>query len=387
MKNLLILALLFSINALAKTDKKMGDPSSKVNPINLKMSEIAGYLKDLAPYLSSEKEFTKEENAKNIRNGMSNLSAAFRDIHQQPEVQMMGLSINRDLMVSQIDEAKTIFENGNRIHSRFKIISATQICISCHLQLPDKQRKKFFNQSDVEKMKLEDFDRAEVLYIIRDFDKSMMWFDRYLAKVKKDDDDEKMVTAMNRKLNYYLRVLHDPAKAKASILKVSKQKNIPAHVKEQMKDWITSLEQPPIWPNFNALTAQDHEMEKFLKQFNKDSDEGPLFSSQIYTEVTDYQLMAILTEYLNAHPQTRFAADILYWLGILEGRVGENLFYSLGDVYFYTCADQYPTQPIAKDCYDQYLEDLHLWYMKNGKAVFPVEVEKKLQALKLKLKL
>jgi hypothetical protein len=88
-------------------------------------------------------------------------------------------------------------------------------------------------------------------------------------------------------------------------------------------------------------------------------------------------------DYYNAHPDTKFGAKILYWLAILDKRLNDDLFFSLGDYYLLACMENYPKDPVAKDCYESYLDDLEINYLAKGKH-FPSEIKiriKKLQKL------
>ena len=88
-------------------------------------------------------------------------------------------------------------------------------------------------------------------------------------------------------------------------------------------------------------------------------------------------------DYYNAHPDTKLGAKILYWLANLDKRVNDDLFFSLGDYYLMACMERYPKDPIAKECYESYMDDLEINYLGKDKD-FPPEIKtrvKKLQKL------
>lgn len=106
-----------------------------------------------------------------------------------------------------------------------------------------------------------------------------------------------------------------------------------------------------------------------MKTFIADDEEGPIFSLTNSSEVNDLNLSSILIDYYNAHPETKLGAKILYWMATLDKRVSDDLFFSLGDYYLIACMEKYPKDPIAKDCYESYVDDLEINYLGKDKEL------------------
>ena len=120
-----------------------------------------------------------------------------------------------------------------------------------------------------------------------------------------------------------------------------------------------------------------------MKGFIADEEEGPIFTVTDSTEVYDLNLSSILLDYYNAHPDTKHGAKILYWLAILDKRLNDDLFFSIGDYYLLSCMEKYSKDPIAKDCYEAYLEELELNYTSGDKSKeLPADVQRKLRELR-----
>ena len=60
----------------------------------------------------------------------------------------------------------------------------------------------------------------------------------------------------------------------------------------------------------------------------------------------------------------------------------DDLFYSLGDLYLVQCMEKYPEDPIAKDCFESYLEDMEFIYITKKKKEFPKDIVKKIEGYK-----
>jgi hypothetical protein len=123
-------------------------------------------------------------------------------------------------------------------------------------------------------------------------------------------------------------------------------------------------------------------MDKFLKNFISDEEEGPIFTATNSSEVYDLNLSSILLDYYNVHPETKLGGRILYWLAMLDKRLNDDLFFSLGDFYLLACMEKYSKDPIAKDCYEAYVEDMEINLISDKKDKKILDGNEKLMRLR-----
>ena len=90
----------------------------------------------------------------------------------------------------------------------------------------------------------------------------------------------------------------------------------------------------------------------------------------------------VLLNYLVENPNTELAPEILYWLSLVEHRMSQTYFFSLGDLYLKDCIKKYPTSPYAKKCYQEYADSIEAGY--TGSAGVDIPVEEKRELIKLK---
>lgn len=100
------------------------------------------------------------------------------------------------------------------------------------------------------------------------------------------------------------------------------------------------------------------------------------------SEVYDLNLSTILLDFYNTHPDTKLGGKILYWLAVLDKRINDDLFFSVGDYYLLSCMEKYSKDPVAKECFDAYQEDLEINYITKENKTFPPEIIEKLNSLK-----
>ena len=69
-------------------------------------------------------------------------------------------------------------------------------------------------------------------------------------------------------------------------------------------------------------------------------------------------------------------------MAILDKRINDDLFFSVGDYYLLSCMEKYSKDPVAKECFDAYQEDLEINYISKDKKTFPPEIIERLNTLK-----
>ena len=365
--------LVFFLNSgLAATKKKI-HPKMK-NHVRSEMKTISGIVRDLGLYIASEQEFVRPLNKSIIQSKLSELTVLFKNLKVHPVVDTQGLAMNQLVMTDQLEQTVELFKNDRKPLARAKFNAALNLCVSCHSQSPgtvNKEANKIFADKDIEKLKINDFERAELYFITRDFEKAIKLYDKFIFR------------ALERQLIYFVKFKKSYPEAKTYFEVYLKDKILNDKVAQLVGEWVKTLAGKSLWEQFDPATVKEVDMEKFMKTFIADDEEGPIFSATDSSDVYDLNLSSILMDYYNAHPETKLGAKILYWLATLDKRLNDDLFFSLGDFYLVTCMEKYPKDPVAKECFESYMDDLELNYLSKDKEL-PVHIKlrvKKLQKL------
>ncbi len=374
----LLSTFLLSAQAQTKTKKQIIPDTA----VRHKMNTISGTIRELGPYIASEQEFTKDKNKKTIEKHLAALSDLFKNLKQHPVIATQGLSLNQGIMTEQLMQTVNLFKTDKRSLARAKFTAALNLCVSCHTQSPGQSLEKLFHDKDIEEMKISGFEKAELYFITRDYEKAIGLYNQFLLKSKKTDDDELIFKALQRELIYYVRIRRNFTEGKASFDKLLKANVFNEKIAAEVKEWSKTLGGKTLWDNFDPALVKEEEMEKFMKTFINDEEEGPIFTVTDSSEVYDLNLSTILMDYYNAHPQTRLGAKILYWMAILDKRINDDLFFSVGDFYLLSCMEKYSKDPMAAACYEAYEEDLELNYISKDKKELPLAIIEKLNSLK-----
>lgn len=364
-----VLSLVFTSSLLAKTSTKSKKKVVKVDTnLRQEMNQISQKIRNLGPILASEENFSKEKNKTVIVTSLNDIQNKFKNLKKHPTIELQGLSINQLIMSEELKDVIHLVNKGKTAQGRAKLLSTLNLCVSCHSQSPGMQSTKLFSDADISNYQINNFEKAELYFVTRDYDKAINLYDDYLLKSKKTDDDELILKGLERQLIYYVKLKKDFTAGKNYFEGLLKKNTFSEGVTHEVNDWIKMLSGKPLWENFNASVVKEEEMDKFLKQFVTDDEEGPIFTTTNSSEVYDLNLSAILLDYYNAHPETKLGGKILYWLSILDKRINDDLFFSIGDFYLLACMEKYSKDPIAKDCYEAYVDDMQINLISNGKT-------------------
>ncbi len=366
----LCLALSFNVNAAKKNVE-----------IRKTMKGIAEELLELTPYIVSDQDFQSKKNKKIILKQVSLMKKGFAELSMHPSMNMSGLSLNRSVMSEQLSQIESLYKDQKFDLARYKFLSALNLCVSCHSQSEEKNIERIYTSSEKSGLLKANFEKAEYFYLTRQYENALKFYNLYINEFKKSEDDEKLFRSFERKLNYYIRVKRDYSLAKQNFTEDLKNKDIPNRVRAEVNDWLKILSGKSLWDGFDPKKVTDIEMDKFLKTFD-DHEEGPIFTVTDSTEVLDMDLSSILLEYYNFHPDTKLGAKILYWLAVLDKRLNDDLFFSLGDLYLVQCMEKYPQDPVARDCFETYVEDLEFYYLSKKSKNFPKEIKQKIENYK-----
>ncbi len=347
------------------------------------MKTIANIIQEMALFIASEQEFVKESNKLTIQQNLEDLNILFRNIKSHPVISMQGLSINQMIISEQLEQTVNLFKKNQKPLARAKLNATMNLCISCHSQSPglsQSKSKTIIDDNKIKKLKINEFDKAELLFVLREYSKAIAIYDNFLKNSKKADDDENVFKALERELIYFVKFKKDYTQAKAHFESLVKESHFDEKIKQEVNDWIKILSGKSLWEKFDSRLVKEEEMEKFIRTFIVDDEEGPIFSVTNSTDVYDLNLSSILIDYYNSHPETKLGPRILFWLAILEKRTNDELFFSLGDYYLLVCMEKYSKDPIAKECYEAYLDDLEINYLSKENK-FPEDIHLKLKKL------
>lgn len=356
--------------------------SSDVKPT---MHALFMNMQKLEPYMVDDIAFKDKKNEKVIKSSLKEMTELvknaehFNTIRKSPTFKISAQAIE-----NHFSEILKIYETGNKDYARWQLNSTVPLCMSCHTQAPSKSRKWHLDPKT--NNKLSNFQKAELLFMGRDFDEALEIYDSIINNFPKNKVQASYVEkAMERKVVIFSRVNRNFKEGITSIENNLKNKNLPPYLEENAKAW-AALFRIQIRNGFpDPKKANDSEIKKYVDRELKTGLWDDMVEASNPRLVKNLTVSGILYEYLNTNPNSKIKPEILYWLSLCDRQIKENLFYSLADLYLKECMNEYSKNPIAKKCFDEYKENTLLSYTGSAGTDLPEDVKKELDDLAIKV--
>jgi len=377
-----------------KEDKSLlGTPSAMTI-----MVDVFNQLKALTPYMMSSEEMNKKENEEKILSHLINLNQAFSHASHNKEFGRVGLNPTLDTMKEHLKNTAEAFANGHKDFALLRLKAATNLCLSCHSQLPN-QKALTFNTFRAQ-VKQSDFnDKAQYgdfLFLLRDYPNAVKAFQdsikQTLGKMKESSKSDPQVFETINPYSRHIGLLvkkivtitakgqRDLDKTKKALDGVKKLGQLPKTVDNEITQYLDQIKGLKA-NRFPAKLGNDQELASILaKDFEPNEDK--LKEEYETPNLTLLLGAGAMLEYLYNNPTSKFAPNALYWISVSERAMARSYFYSLADVYLKECVRRYPASAYAKKCYEEYEAHLIFGYTGTSGTNIPREEKNELNALK-----
>lgn len=371
---LLITTIILHHNIAFSTEEKTVVPT---------MHKIFKNMQDLLPYSSSEEKFADPKNSKFILDKLQENSDLIKKAKHTKQLKTPTMQISQEVLENHFDEIARIYRVGNKSFARWQFNSTVPICMSCHTQAPSASRH--WDLAELTKGETDLFNKAELLFMGRDFDSALKLYDELINEYPAKGKDLNLEKALERKVVIFSRVKRNFDDGIKSLEVNLKNKKLPLYLQKNIKAWIASfkIEKKEGYPN--PATSNDEQIKKYATKELKINLWDDMTDSLNPRLVKNLTASGILYEYLNTHPKTTIKPDILYWLGVIDSQLESNLFYSLSDLYLKQCMSEFSSHPTAKKCFDQYKQNTITSYSGSAGTFLPPEVKKELKFWSLKV--
>lgn len=372
-------ALILVSSLIAQAEK----PKSKPESVSTKesMSAFLKQIMNLKPFLVSDEEFSNPKNSLTIQTYLSDLAAAVKKTKHDPYLRQENFKFSRHVLENHIVDTERVFRVGNKSYARWMMNSTLGICMSCHTQSAVDNRH--FNEFVSVKGFTSDFDKAEFLYTIKDFNAANPIFEKLIVDYKNESlSTENLEKALQRQIGYYTRIQRDLEKGIKQIDKFLKNDKLPDFAKMNLNSWKDQFEK---WRKIKIPNAQKEDADKIVAFAEKQMGTGgPKISLPASDPklVTDLIVSGILFEYLKLNPNSDKTAEILYWLAICDREVNISFFSSFADLYLRECMTRFPEKTIALRCYNEYEQNTILGYTGSAGINVPADVRAELKEMK-----
>lgn len=343
----------------------------------------------IIPFAYSSKiiDFKNKKTKEELLTNLNDLSQFFKGAKHAEFFGRPGFRPSLETINEHLEETILSVQSNNFIFAQKRLNVLGALCVSCHSQLPESVSKNAF-RDNIKKEKRErfdsDFSYANYLYLVRRFDESKAMFEKAIESSIGHSGkytNQEVASSLRKILSIDTKIKFDYAKASAFVTKWEKDSRLSINDKKMVKRWALNLKN---WKDFNpeAIKSMPDFIQKNLAPL--DMKKELIFSGE--DDVTLLTASGVLLNYLVENPNSELAPEILYWLSLVEHRMSQTYFYSLGDLYLKDCIKKYPTSPYAKKCYQEYADSIEAGFSGSSGTDIPPEEKRELLKLKSLLK-
>lgn len=369
---MILISCLFVYASFASDQKT---PPQDVKPT---MHKIFADIKVLLPYMLNEDKFLDPKNNALIGTKLKEISQHAQETDHTSLIKSPTFKASSETLKTHFKEIERVFRVGNKSFARWQLNSTVPLCMSCHTQMPTHSRH--WDLSDVLSSNLSDYERAELLFMGRDFDSSLKHYDQVIQSFPKNKITIQSVEkSLERKLVIFSRVKRDFDAGIKSLEANMTNKGLPEHITKNIKAWVAlfRIQKREGFPN--PKKKDDKAIKSYAEK---------ILSRDLWDDMVDASnprlvkvltLSGVLYEYLSTFPSTDIKPDILNWLATCDRQLQETLFYSLADLYLKECMSEFSKHPTAKKCYEDYKDNLIFLYSGSSGTHLPDDVKSDLK--------
>jgi hypothetical protein len=375
---------------------------AQTKPQNTKqvMNEVFNSFVKLIPYMNNEMKFQDPNSSGIIISNLTNISNAFKNSEHIKTFQTPGFQPSYDVVKDHLQHTIEAFNTNNKLFARTRLKATASLCISCHTQLSGGKRGFITSVNAVGRGSFDnDFEYAEFLYITRNFNKSVRYYDRAIAKRVETNEELKKINkktggvdsegyldksigqSLKRILTTYTKVSFRPDKAISLLSKYENDPKISKMLRDDVKEWLKQLK---VWKDSKMVYSlnKESDLRAFINKYLSPLGEENQTVEDGSQDVTMLVASGFLTKFLGQRPKSDLVPEILYWLSIADRNLDFNFFFSLSDVYLKECITRYPKSSFAPKCYKEYEQNVIFGYSGSGGTNVPEEEKKELKRLK-----
>lgn len=353
------------------------------------MDGVYGSFLKVVPYLYSDENSmlelkTNKAKKDELLKNLTDLSDFFKSATHVEYFDRPGFRPSLETMNSHLTDTINSVNNNNFVFAQKRLSALTALCINCHTQLSASGISNAFGEA-LNKSKREKFDTdfayGNYLYLIRQFDESEKYLLLALERALVESRSHELYTSIRRIISIHTKIKFDYKKAHEFVTKFGNDPRMPGLAKENLQDWGRSLDK---WKNFNPdspIVVEDF-IKKYLSPLEEIKEQKGLGDNDITLLIS----AGVLSKYLNDHPKTKSAPQILYWLSVAERRLSNTYFFTISDLYLKDCIKLYPASPYAKKCYGLYEDNINFGFTGSGGTDVPPEEKTELTRLRSLIK-
>ena len=315
------------------------------------MGEVFDALRELLPASLDAERFADAELQPKIRTALGTLArhAGQLSAHGAGSGESFGF-LSRTL-ARDVNEIERRYTAGRLEEARFLLHEVIEDCVACHARLPDPQdaalSARFMDEAEIAALPLDE--RARLAMATRQFERALAAQEAMLTSPSYDAGSLDLLGELDDYLEVCLRVKRDFERPARALETFAAREDVRPNLREVLEVWIADLRALGARAPIEGLEA--------ARALVREAEAKAAGRETRALHVRYHTAGGTLHRFLASLPaEDPRAAEVYYWLGIVESRVGRSFWLSEAEPYWEAAIRLAPADPIARQAYAR-LED------------------------------
>lgn len=288
--------------------------------------------------------------------------------------------VTLELLQERLADARAYGTRGNPTLLRTSLTEAFALCANCHVQ--DRVSRSAFDNTATQS--LDPFVATEFHYLTRNYASAKQSMTQYFeteARGRDPKKSDKDSIVLQRLLSTGVEIEQDLTTTAKDLSKALKHLDPDDYNHNRIKDWIQILTRLELDGEglMSPIGSTLSELDIFLS-----SEWSEIRSLLNYSEQEAYWI--VIRGELNRHLQSNEGQSnlpqIYYWLAVADRELQYRFYGSLSRAYLEACVTQFPGDPFATSCMDEYEFLVLISFSGSAGTFVPPEVNQRIQDMR-----
>lgn len=318
------------------------------NEIKPHMQNFYLSIEKLNQYVADKSLFVEPKNNDAINEALKDFNKKVNEIKKDNSMNSDDLKFRFKLLSEGLAEATSTFKTGSKDYSYWVLKSTLNNCFACHTQKGLSET----NYTLVMNPNLSEFNKAEFLFLYRNYSEANKIYENLLANYPKNSVSFEIAeNSLNRLMFYQVRVLKNDEDNLALLNRLVKNEELPSFLRNNILAWRKYLNIKKFRIIENQKIKNPRDLENFISNRNSIASHYKLHGQRY---LIDLETSAFLFSMLGKAEYKNIKPWVLYWLAFQEKDYRLNMFDQSTDYYLKDCLRNYTKTKAAKLCLELY---------------------------------
>ncbi len=365
-----------------REEKSADEPLKKV------MHDFLRLMDKLRPYLLNDAAFANKANESFILDWLEEVRRDVAKGRAAARAQSSAFNLTLDEFQQHLAETESHFRAGKKTSARQMLAATTQLCISCHTQLPpvlgvsSPLSGNLQGESLSGRAKVELLNDADYRFITHQYESALLIYNHLIRDfAERQMGLDQLRQILRKKLIILAKVKQDPNYIQESLDLDLKNKNLPDYARQNIKEWLSYVRR---WKKDHRQVDQMDDRailqwaQKELARATRRREEA-VADGQV---IRLLRISGVLYRRLHRLSPGPDQGRYLLLLSRCERFLNDQFFYGLSELFLKQCIHDNRASMVARDCYRELEDTIEFAYQSTTGLEIPEKVQQELDRLR-----